>query len=149
MVLRVETPLGRFRRTTIGICGGNRPDSRCHTINSRKYGRYVRYIIWYNIIKCAGKLFLVRCVWMLFAAKHCPQRSYKLTWFQGNMCIYIYLFLTHRLNADGFDVSAPKTKRCGDDAVSVHIQSPYTIYIHRKYIYSIHIYIMSKIKISK
>lgn len=48
--LRAVTPRGRCRRTSIGTCGGNRLDSRCHTINSRKYGRYVRGV--YKICVC-------------------------------------------------------------------------------------------------
>lgn len=43
---------GRCQRTSTGTCGGNRPDSHCRTINSKKYGRYVlnvlcsRDIVW-------------------------------------------------------------------------------------------------------
>lgn len=56
------TPCGRCRRTSTGTCGGNRPDSHCRTINSKKYGRYgVRFCICIHMRKIMDCIFQSHC----------------------------------------------------------------------------------------
>jgi hypothetical protein len=105
--LRAEILRGRCRRTSIGIYGGNRPDSRCHTINSRKYGRYVRNMEYKACVFINCFLYDV-CEY--YSPPHIVHKD-RVSW-PDSEWIYIFL-LTHRLNAAVFDVCAPKTKRCG------------------------------------